>query len=83
MAIGRERFPVCEVGVAVGAGQRYGFETCSEAAGEAVAGEIFNVGVDKPNNFKQLAETIVDIAKEGTWEYAPFSPERAAQEPGN
>ncbi|MDD5086013.1 MAG: NAD-dependent epimerase/dehydratase family protein [Candidatus Omnitrophica bacterium] len=46
-------------------------------------GEIFNVGVDKPTSFLELAETITTVAKDGKWEFAPFSPERRAQEPGN
>jgi UDP-glucose 4-epimerase len=49
---------------------------------EAV-GEIFNLGVDQPNTFKELAELIIQVAGTGRWEFAPFSPERKAQEPGD
>ena len=54
----------------------------STVAEEAV-GEILNVGVDKPTSFLDLVELIVKIAKTGSWEFAAFSPERKAQEPGN
>jgi UDP-glucose 4-epimerase len=46
-------------------------------------GEIFNVGSDIPVNFIELADTIVKVAKKGSWEFAEFSPERKAQEPGD
>jgi UDP-glucose 4-epimerase len=51
---------------------------CREATGE-----IFNVGVDKPVSFLELAKTIVKVAGSGRWEFAPFTPERKAQEPGD
>jgi UDP-glucose 4-epimerase len=50
---------------------------------EEATGEIFNVGIDKPTNFVELAETIVRVAGTGRWEFAPFTPERRAQEPGD
>jgi UDP-glucose 4-epimerase len=50
---------------------------------EEAIGEIFNVGVDQPTTFLELARTIIDVAGSGRWEFAPFSPERAAQEPGD
>jgi len=50
---------------------------------ENAYGEVFNVGRDKPYNFLELAKTIIDIADNGSWKLTPFSPERAAQEPGN
>ena len=53
------------------------------AASDCAWGEVFNVGVDKPSNFVELAETVVRIAGSGRWELTPFSPERRAQEPGN
>jgi UDP-glucose 4-epimerase len=53
------------------------------AASEASWGEVFNVGVDRPSNFRDLAELIVRTAGSGRWEFAPFSPERKAQEPGD
>ncbi|MBY0359309.1 MAG: GDP-mannose 4,6-dehydratase [Candidatus Obscuribacterales bacterium] len=46
-------------------------------------GEIFNVGSDIPVNFIELVKTIVKVAQQGKWEYAEFSPERKAQEPGD
>lgn len=46
-------------------------------------GEIFNVGIDVPTDFIELADTLVDVAGTGRWEFAPFSPERKAQEPGD
>jgi UDP-glucose 4-epimerase len=50
---------------------------------EEAAGEILNVGIDKPTSFVELAETIVRVAGTGRWEFAPFTPERQAQEPGD
>ena len=52
------------------------------ASDEAV-GEIFNVGVDVPCTFLELAQLIVEEAGTGSWEHAPFTAERAAQEPGD
>ncbi|MBP6745063.1 GDP-mannose 4,6-dehydratase, partial [bacterium] len=46
-------------------------------------GEIFNVGSDIPVSFLELVKTIVDVAKAGKWQYAEFSAERKAQEPGD
>lgn len=46
-------------------------------------GEIFNVGSDIPVSFLELVKTIVNVAKQGHWEFAEFSPERKAQEPGD
>ncbi len=46
-------------------------------------GEVFNIGHDHPQNFRQLAESIVQIAGCGRWGLAPFSKERLAQEPGD
>jgi len=53
------------------------------AATEEAYGEVFNVGNDKPSSFLELAKTVVEVAKSGRWEFAPFTPERAAQEPGD
>lgn len=50
---------------------------------EEATGQIFNVGLDHPTNFVQLANAIVRIAGTGRWEFAPFSTERKAQEPGD
>jgi UDP-glucose 4-epimerase len=50
---------------------------------EAAVGEIFNLGIDQPTSFLELVKLIVEVAGTGTWEFAPFSPERKAQEPGD
>ena len=46
-------------------------------------GEILNVGVDEPTNFLELAKVLINVAGTGRWEYASFTPERKAQEPGD
>lgn len=46
-------------------------------------GEIFNVGSDIPVSFLELVQTIIAVAKSGSWRFAEFSPERKAQEPGD
>ena len=46
-------------------------------------GEIFNVGSDIPVSFLELVEKIIAVAGQGAWEFAEFSPERKAQEPGD
>jgi UDP-glucose 4-epimerase len=51
---------------------------CAEASGE-----VMNVGIDHPTNFVELAEMVTSVAGSGRWEFAPFSPERKAQEPGD
>lgn len=48
----------------------------------ATIGQVLNVGDDRPSSFRELAETLVRICG-GSWEFAPFTPERAAQEPGD
>jgi UDP-glucose 4-epimerase len=53
------------------------------AATENAYGQVFNIGHDKPSSFLELAQTIVDITGTGSWEFAEFTPERAAQEPGD
>jgi UDP-glucose 4-epimerase len=50
---------------------------------DAAYGEIFNVATGEPCNFRILAETLIDVAGSGRWQFAPFTPERAAQEPGD
>lgn len=50
---------------------------------EKAVGEILNVGVDKPTSFLDLVKLIVKIANSGSWEFAEFSQERKAQEPGD
>lgn len=46
-------------------------------------GEVLNVGIDVPTNFIELAETLIDVVGTGHWEFAPFSKERKAQDPGD
>ena len=46
-------------------------------------GDVFNVGHDHPSSFLEVAKIITKSAGSGSWEFAPFSPERAAQEPGD
>ncbi|MBX7071768.1 MAG: NAD-dependent epimerase/dehydratase family protein [Pirellulales bacterium] len=53
------------------------------ATNDAALGQIFNVGVDRPTTFRDLAESIVSVAGSGRWKLAPFSEERRAQEPGD
>ena len=50
---------------------------------EEAYGHLFNVGNDKPSSFLDLAKMIIEIAGSGRWEFASFSPERLAQEPGD
>lgn len=50
---------------------------------DAARGEILNVGIDQPSDFLELAKTLIDVAQTGSWELAPFTPERKAQEPGD
>lgn len=52
--------------------------TCKDAYGE-----VFNVGIDEPTTFLELSRTMIEVAGTGTWAFAPFSPERKAQEPGD
>ena len=53
------------------------------AASDKAYGQLFNVGHDKTATFLDLAKTIVHIAKSGSWQFTPFSPERKALEPGH
>jgi len=46
---------------------------------ERAYGEVMNVGVDVPSNFRDLAQTVTHISGSGFWELTPFTPERAAQ----
>src|SRR5262249_46283754 len=46
-------------------------------------GQVFNVGYGTPTTFKQFAEAVIEISGSGRWEYAEFTAERAAQEPGD
>jgi UDP-glucose 4-epimerase len=51
---------------------------CDEANGE-----VYNVGVDQPSTFRELAETLTNLNPGTRWEFAPFTSERLAQEPGD
>jgi UDP-glucose 4-epimerase len=53
------------------------------ALSDAACGQMMNVGIDHPTNFLELIQMIIRIAGSGQWEYAPFSAERKAQEPGD
>lgn len=53
------------------------------SATEAAYGQVLNVGNTQSSSFRELAELVVEIAGSGHWAFAPFSPERAAQEPGD
>lgn len=46
-------------------------------------GEIFNVGNNVAVTFLELVKLIIEVANQGQWEFAEFSPERKAQEPGS
>jgi UDP-glucose 4-epimerase len=50
---------------------------------DAAYGEVLNVGNNRACSFRELAETIVCEVEGSRWEFAPFSPERAAVEPGD
>ncbi|MCC7202819.1 MAG: GDP-mannose 4,6-dehydratase [Nitrospirae bacterium] len=52
-------------------------------ASEQAFGGTFNVGNEENCSFMELVNTIIDVAGSGRWEYAPFTRERAAQEPGD
>jgi UDP-glucose 4-epimerase len=53
------------------------------AASREACGQVLNVGIDRPTTFLELVETLLRVCGMGRWEFAPFSPERQAQEPGN
>jgi len=53
------------------------------AACDEAYGKVFNVGHDKPSSFLDLAKMAIRAVGRGRWEFAPFTPERAAQEPGD
>ena len=46
-------------------------------------GEILNVGIDEPTSILDMVKILIDVAGTGRWEFAPFSAERKAQEPGD
>lgn len=53
------------------------------AAEPGCAGEIINIGDDRPATFRELAETICSIVPDASVIYTEFTPERKAQEPGD
>ncbi len=55
----------------------------ASAVCEPAYGQVLNVGLDQPTNFVELADTLIGVAGTGRWEFAPFSAERKAQEPGD
>lgn len=57
--------------------------TLASALCEDAEGEILNVGVDKAVCFLDLVKCIIETTRSGRWEFAEFSPERKAQEPGD
>ncbi len=52
------------------------------AGDDAALGEVLNVGGGEPTTFCEVAETLSSLTG-ARWEFAPFSPERKAQEPGD
>jgi UDP-glucose 4-epimerase len=52
------------------------------AGSDAALGEILNVGGGEPTTFREVAETLAALTG-ARWEFAPFSAERKAQEPGD
>jgi UDP-glucose 4-epimerase len=53
------------------------------AVAENAVGEILNVGVDRAVCFLDIIKLIVEVTGSGRWEFAEFSAERKAQEPGD
>jgi UDP-glucose 4-epimerase len=49
----------------------------------AAYGMTFNIGDDHPVSFLELVKTMIRVAGEGSFEFAEFTPERKAQEPGD
>jgi UDP-glucose 4-epimerase len=52
------------------------------AGSDAALGEVLNVGGGEPTTFRNVAETLSSLTG-ARWEFAPFSAERKAQEPGD
>lgn len=53
------------------------------AESDRAVGEIMNVGWDQPTSFLDLACLLEELCDGASWAFAPFSKERAAQEPGD
>ena len=53
------------------------------ALAPAATGEVLNVGIDSPTTFVETVQELIRVAGTGRWEFAPFTPERQAQEPGD
>ena len=53
------------------------------ASRENCYGQVSNVGHSAPSTFLALAKLLGRLEKGSTWEFAPFPPERAAQEPAD
>lgn len=53
------------------------------ALARTATGEVLNVGIDRPTTFLESVEELIRVAGSGRWEFAPFTPERKAQEPGD
>jgi len=54
------------------------------ATSERCYGEILNVGIDKPDTFLHLVQTICKcVGKRASYHFTPFSQERKRQEPGD
>ena len=53
------------------------------AAEPAAVGEILNVGNDESSTFLEVAELLRDLVPRTSIEFTEFTPERAAQEPGD
>lgn len=50
---------------------------------ESCYGEVINIGLPDPESFLTLVRTILKISKSGTLALVPFTPERAAMDPGD
>jgi UDP-glucose 4-epimerase len=52
------------------------------AESDTAVGQVLNVGGGEPTTFREVAETLSSLTG-ARWEFAPFSAERKAQEPGD
>jgi UDP-glucose 4-epimerase len=53
------------------------------ALSESACGDVINIGHPNPVSFLEYAKMVIEIANSGRWEFAPFTPERASQNPGD